>query len=122
MGQGDLEAALETLAPDVEFVNPPYAVEPGTRYGHEGFGRALDRLQETVDIATVDVEELANAGDRVVAVVRATGRGRGTGIPVDTRIVHVWTLRDGLIARLEWFLDADEGYAVAGIPRDRTAE
>ena len=113
----DLNATLATLAPEVEYVNPPYAVEPGTRHGREAFWKALARFEEMVGLSTIEIEERAEAGDRVVIVARAKGRTRSGGVPVDTRIVHVWTLRDGLISRLEWFLDPAEGYAAAGIER-----
>jgi ketosteroid isomerase-like protein len=37
---------LELLDPDIEYVNPPDAVEPGTRRGLEEFERATAKTME----------------------------------------------------------------------------
>jgi hypothetical protein len=39
---GDPVAALEYLHKDFEFVNPPHAVLPSPRYGHQGFVAAME--------------------------------------------------------------------------------
>src|SRR2546429_6084141 len=35
---------LELMDPSIEYVTPPYAVEPGTRRGHEGFSTAAQSI------------------------------------------------------------------------------
>ena len=35
------------------------------------------------------------AGDRVAVVIHLSAVGRSSGIAVDTRYAHVWTMRDG---------------------------
>ena len=32
------------MDPDIEYVNPPYAVEPGTRRGYRGFATAAEAI------------------------------------------------------------------------------
>jgi ketosteroid isomerase-like protein len=36
-----------------------------------------------------------DAGEAVVVPVRISGRGRASGARLDTRLVHLWVLRDG---------------------------
>ena len=37
LGRGDFESFLAMLGQEVEWVNPAYAIEPGTRRGIDGF-------------------------------------------------------------------------------------
>jgi ketosteroid isomerase-like protein len=41
MERGDVEWIAAQAHPDVEFINPPYALEPGTRTGIEGVRNAF---------------------------------------------------------------------------------
>ena len=51
----------------------------------------------------VEAEDYIAHGDHVVVLTRYTGRGKGSGVDVDTQGAHVWTLRDGKAVRLEIF-------------------
>jgi ketosteroid isomerase-like protein len=56
-GRGDVEAMLDLIHPDGEWVNPDYAIEPGTRRGREEIRRAIERIFEFFE--TVDVESMS---------------------------------------------------------------
>lgn len=56
-----------------------------------------------------------DAGDELVVFVRITGAGRASGAPVDTELIHVWTVRDGLAVRVRAFFDRDQALAAAGL-------
>ena len=47
VGRGDIEAALRYVRPDGEWVNPAYAMEPGTRRGLSGVRTALTALLDS---------------------------------------------------------------------------
>ena len=59
-------------------------------------------------------EEYIGVGDRVVVVVRFVGRGRESGFPIDERLCHVWTLREGKAVRMEVHSGREEGLRAAG--------
>ena len=44
-GPSGEEGVIAFLSDDFEFVNPDYAVEPGTRQGHAGWSHAMKSLQ-----------------------------------------------------------------------------
>ena len=54
------------------------------------------------------VEEAA-----IVVLTRYRGRGRESGVSVDTTGAHVWTLRDGEVVRLEIFSSRDRALEAA---------
>jgi ketosteroid isomerase-like protein len=53
----------------------------------------------------LDVDELLDAGSSVVVVFRERGRGKGSGAPIDQRLVQAWTFSRGRIVRWESFSD-----------------
>lgn len=62
------------------------------------------KLLENLD-SQVEMEELVEAGDRVVAIGHTRGRVRANQREFDVRAIHVWTLRDGKVIRFEAYID-----------------
>ncbi len=62
-----------------------------------------------------EVEALHDAGDRVVSLVYQRLTSKTIGMPVEMSFAHVFTLRDGKLARLELYSDRDEALEAAGL-------
>lgn len=108
------ESARDLIAADVEYVNPSYAVEPGTRHGRKSFSVVRDTYEDF----ELRVERLMDAGgDDVVVLARYTGSGRGSGVPVAGEHGYVWTVRDGLAVRFQWFQSHREALEAAGLQK-----
>ena len=105
----------EFFDPEIEWVNPPDAVERGTRHGRDSFGTAAESVADTFEGVAVDIDEMLAAGDRVVVLATLHGRGRGSGADVERRQGYIWTLRDGKATRFEWFNTPDEALRAAGL-------
>jgi ketosteroid isomerase-like protein len=58
-------------------------------------------------------EEYVPVGDHVVVMCRYTGRGKGSGVDVDSEGAHLWTLRGGSAVRLEIFSSRERALAAA---------
>jgi hypothetical protein len=58
----------------------------------------------------LDVDE-----QRVLVLVRAIATGRGSGVPVETRIAQEFTIRDGLIVRVKVHRDQSEALKAVGL-------
>ena len=109
------ESARDFISDEVEYVNPPYAVEPGIRRGRASFRV----VRETYEDFSVAVERYVDAGDEdVVVLARYTASGRGSGVPVEGEHGYVWTIRDGLAVRFCWFQSHREAFEAAGIEPD----
>ena len=112
--RGDAEAMLDLNHPDAEWINPDYAIEPGTRRGREEIGRAVERLFEFFE--TVDVESMEHTPDgRILVVTRVRSRGIGGGPGIEDRTGTLYTIRDGLLVRYEWFRSPGEAREAAGM-------
>jgi ketosteroid isomerase-like protein len=105
----------ELGTPDIEYVNPPYAVEPGIRRGPAEVAQALRRAHELFGAPRYVVDRLFDCGDSVVAAVSFHAHGRGSESEAVQEAVHTWTLRDGRIGRFEWGFDRDEALEAAGM-------
>jgi ketosteroid isomerase-like protein len=103
------------LDSQIEWVNPPDAIERGTRRGLDAFGTAVGAVSDTFAGVGVDIDEMLDVGDRVVVLATLHGRGRGSGAEVERRQGYVWTLCDGKAVRFEWFNSPDDAMRAAGV-------
>ena len=102
----------ELIADDIEYVNPPYAVEPGIRHGRESF----KVVRETYEDFHFEVNRFVDAGsDVVVALGRYSASGRSSGVSVTGDHGYVWTIRDGCAVRFQWFQSHREALEAAGM-------
>ena len=105
----------ELLDPEIEYVNPAGAVEPGTRRGLEAFHRAVQKVIEGWETWQMEPEAFESAGDQVAVVVRYRARGRESGVEVEGRESALWTLRDGRVVRYAWFHGPADAFEAAGL-------
>ena len=116
MERGDIEPILAFSDPEVEFVNPPTAVEPGTRHGIEGLGVGLHGMLDVFEELRFDTEDVIDLGDRLVATGVFRGRGKSSGYQFDpVPFGFIAWLRDGLMIRFEWFAGPEEARRAAGL-------
>src|SRR3954471_4020516 len=103
--RGESPATLGLLHPDIEYVNPPGAVEPGTRRGIAAYEEALRSMLEALEDVRIEVREVIDAGDRVVVLATFTARGRSSGAQLQHEDGYLWTVRDGKAVSFQWFND-----------------
>jgi uncharacterized protein len=113
--RGDLSTALATLSPDlITYVAPPIPVA-GTYHGPEGLLQLTLDWAEGFDELVVTAEEYIDAGDQVVVRVRHRASGAESGVPVETDIWYVFTIRAGKTVRADVFNDRNEALEAAGL-------
>ena len=112
-GSSPTESKL--LHPDIEWVNPGDALEPGTRTGIDAFTTITQALAETIRDLRMDVERLIDVDDRVVVIATMRGHGSTSGVEVERRHGSVWTIRDGKAVRFQWFYEPDEALEAVGL-------
>ena len=122
-GLGDPASNLWICGADVESFNnpgvhdgdmrcrtrPPDLRESKITSSAAGFLENLRPLAEAFEDIQVEPEEFVEVGDELVVVVHTTARGQGSGISVDNRIAHVWTLRDGKANHFGVYVDEGAG-------------
>lgn len=117
MERGDVEAIVALAHPDVEFVNPDTALEPGTRHGPEGLRAGMAAILEAFEDLRFDYDRVVEMEDCVVATGTFQARGRGSGMELsDAPFAVVVTQRNGKLVRYEWFNTPEEALDAAGVP------
>jgi ketosteroid isomerase-like protein len=106
---------VHLLDPEVEYVNPPDALEPGARRGIEGMAMVARNLREA-GVHRWEVERLVERGDRVACVLRLHIAGPASGL----RMVGPWasalfTVRGDRIVRMEASFDPEEALERLGL-------
>ena len=121
VARGDTGAVLIAYHPEVEwdFLHSPFRdfLRHDAYRGHEGV-RSFTR--ERTEDAWADIEdrleELIDAGEHVVSVVRTRGRGLASGAEVERVHAGIWTIRGGQIVRVAWVGSRDDALEVVGLP------
>jgi uncharacterized protein len=106
---------LDLATPDIEYVNPPYAIEPGVRRGRAEVAQAVTNAHEFFNSPRYELHELFDYGDAVVATLTFYARARGAENEILQDEAHTWILRDGRIARFEWGRDLGVALEAAGL-------
>ncbi len=113
--EGDFRATLDLFDPLVVLVLRPEFPDAGTYLGLEGIAEYMRGFLEPWARITIEAEEIADAGDYVVAGVRQRGVGDASGVATELRYFHVWCFRGDKIVRLETFRERAEALEAAGL-------
>ncbi len=84
LNRGDVEAAVEGVAPECELALPPMLPEADTHQGRDGLRRIWETWRESFEEFRLEVEEAIDAGDRVVVMAAVRGAGKDSGADVST--------------------------------------
>ena len=112
--RGDNEAALAAFDPEVE-MDASVRPEGGVYRGRQGIAEALRTWSGTWEDFKIKVEEMIDAGERVLVAEHQTGRGKGSGIPLDEHTFSIFTVEAGKIVRLVWVPTRAAALAAAGL-------
>lgn len=93
-----MEAVLARMQPDVEW---PNGWEGGYVHGHEGVRNYWTRQWAVLDPRVDPVEIRTEPDGRIGVMVHQVVRDREGRQLVDTMVQHVYTIREGLIERME---------------------
>ena len=115
----DFDAAAEVLSPDIEWRMPGNLPDPARWTSRGEVREGLRAFMESWDELRADVEDLLDAGDQVVALVRFRGRSVVTGLALEgvSTDAAVWTLRDGKVVAVEMYGGTEEALEAAGLER-----
>jgi ketosteroid isomerase-like protein len=108
----DFRAFLDEMDPEYEWVAArEHPGAKGHRGGEEVAAYMQDWLAMMPDIE-VEAEEVVEADDRVLCVMRMSGTGAGSGAKTEVRMATITAFRGGKPVRTEEFLDPDEARRV----------
>ena len=113
--RGDFDAFASHVSEDViwlEVAGRPES-EGSELRGRERLRRSLETLFDAWETYRLELERAYEVSDRVVAIVREVGRGRASGLEIDSRWGYVVTVDESEIARVDAYRDPDRAVAAA---------
>jgi ketosteroid isomerase-like protein len=115
MSPDDLRAGMtELFDPQVEWRDQRELPGATVHHGIEGVMCHLSAAMETLDYEGVDLLDVLDAGESVVAVYRFRARGRASGVPVERDAAYVWGFRGNKVARVAIYGSRNEALEAAG--------
>ena len=124
--RGDVETLLEQLDPEVEWHSALHALLGGEQTvfrGHDGVREMLRDLDEAFGEIHIEMTEIRDLGDRLVAIGRNRARGRGSGAETETPFALVTEVKDGKTISVRGYLDPKQALEAVGLSeQDAPAE
>jgi ketosteroid isomerase-like protein len=101
---------------EVEWHNAPEVPGAAVHRGRDAVLAEIAAQGEAWESRHATPAEIVPAGNKVVVVVHGLAVGKVSGAEVRQEVVHVWTLKDAKVTRIEAFLEATAAFRAAGIP------
>lgn len=84
-----------------------------------GFERFLATGEPAWDTMHEDVEvfdhDIMDAGEKVIVVLRVKATGRGSGVALERQDAIVHAMRDGLVARMDYYNNRKQALEAVGL-------
>jgi ketosteroid isomerase-like protein len=105
LNDGDIERALAVLEPDAEWQEHSDLPEADVYRGRDTIRTFLLGYLDSWEEFRQETEELIDSGERVAVLLRMAAKGKGSGIEVESRYAHLWTMRGGKGVRVDAYAD-----------------
>jgi ketosteroid isomerase-like protein len=110
------EVIFELYHPEVELDATRLGISDLDIYhGHDGLRRLFGEFSEVFGKIEYSYDELIDAGEQVVSIVTRHAQGRTSGADVERPFALLWTVREGKVVRVVWFLTRDDVMEAAGL-------
>jgi hypothetical protein len=113
ISERNYDAGFALLSEDFEWLEPTQSLNGGRHRGLQAIRQAIEAQLEVFDQFAIEPEGFFEHGERVAVPVRQRARGGASGLEVEIRIGHLWTVRRGKIVRLEVFPAREDARAAA---------
>ena len=116
MGEQDnVESLLDFCSADIEYRTRPDLPDARTYRGHDGVRALAAEWRRIFPNLRFEPEELIDAGDRVVALMRISGQGGTSGVATGNTYGAVYRLRDGQVCRIADYPTLAQALEAAGL-------
>jgi ketosteroid isomerase-like protein len=112
--RGDADGTLTYFDTGV-MVDASVRVDGGIGRGHEDLTAIIAKWIGTFDDWREEIEEMRGLGNRVLVISTQRGRGKGSGIEIETRYAVLYEIEGGKITRLTLYLSPAEALEAAGL-------
>jgi ketosteroid isomerase-like protein len=122
--RGDVETLLEVLDPEVAWHSALHALLGGEATvfrGHDGVREMFRDLYEAFYEIHLEISEIRDLGDRLVAIGRNRARGKGSGAETETPLALVTEVKNGKTILVRGYLDPKQALEAVGLSEHGSA-
>ena len=112
---GDFSYLPDLIDESCEFLLPPDFPGTQTTRGPEGFVSVVQEFEDAFEEMRYEPPDFLDQDDRLFVAVRTVGRAKHTGIAIDLILYWVYTFRDGMVVKMEAFLDRAPALETLGL-------
>ncbi len=116
--RGDIETLLEELDPKVEWHSALHALLGGEQTlfrGHDGVRKMMRDLNEAFAEIQIEISEIRDLGDGLIAIGRTRTRGKASGAETETPLALVTEVKNGRTISIRAYLDPKKALEAAGL-------
>jgi ketosteroid isomerase-like protein len=99
----DIDGVLAMFDPNIEWhsvVGLPFIKSDGVYHGPKAVAdHIFSKLPQNYENFRININELLEAGDRVIMIGNYTGTWKATGKKFKANAVHVWTIKNGKMTK-----------------------
>lgn len=113
--KGDITSLLNLYADEIEIIFPgPVGSNPfsGTYRGKEQVRKFFAIVNENIKFEAFEPQEFVPHGDKVIVIGYERGSSRTTGQLYEQEWVHILTVRENKVTRLQLFMDTAKTVAI----------
>jgi uncharacterized protein len=108
LNRGDIPGTVAVLDADAEWHEHSELPEADNYRGREVIQSFLESFLESWHDFRQEVEDLIAEDGKVLILLHMIGQGKGSGIRVEARYAHLWTMREGRGVRVDTYTDREE--------------
>jgi ketosteroid isomerase-like protein len=113
---GDIDACIDFFAPDIEVIQDASIAMYSPLHGRHEYRDFIETMNSAwIDTRWAAIETYAVGADHVLNRADWSGEGAASGIKTHMIITSLYTVRDGQIARLEYYFDHDKALKAVGL-------
>jgi ketosteroid isomerase-like protein len=113
LNRGNLDEWLATFSPDVEWHTTGEFADERVYRGPGGVDRLWAQLREDMEELSISASDIRAVGDRMFVAGALRGRGKRSKAGFEQPFWFALTFRDGLIVRVEAYLDPEQALEAA---------
>ena len=118
-GELSSEAAAEGWDPQIEMIWQDRQTYPDFPQHLQGIRECVAFAEQYrdgwIDLIQEPLELIEASDGRVVVLVRQSGRGRQSGVPIVIHFFELCTIRDGKMRKIEYFRHRSDALQAAGL-------
>jgi ketosteroid isomerase-like protein len=115
--RGDVDAWLQSPHPEIEFISAIARQVEGEETvwrGPGGLRRFWDEWHAVWNL-TIEISDIRDLGDTVVAIGRIETRGNASGVELESPVAYVFEFDGGLTRKVRAYLDPGEALQAVGV-------